>query len=81
MSLQTFEEYLMEKSDIELTPRQKIAELGKKQSDLKSKINDLASKKRDKPEDRELIDLQIELAQLKIKEIDIQRKIMNYKLL
>lgn len=80
MSLQTFEEYLMEKSDIELTPRQKIAELGKKQSDLKSKINDLASKKRDKPEDRELIDLQIELAQLKIKEIDIQRKIMNYKL-
>lgn len=80
MSLQTFEEYLTEKSDIELTPRQKIAELGKKQSALKSKINDLSSKKRDKPEDRELIDLQIELAQLKIKEIDIQRKIMNHKL-
>lgn len=78
--MKTFNEFINEKSNIELTPRQKIAEIGKKQSDLKSKTAELVNKKREKPEDRVLIDLQIELNQLKIQELDIQRKIMTYKL-
>ena len=31
--MKTFNEFINEKSNIELTPRQKIAEIGKKQSD------------------------------------------------
>ena len=75
-----FEEFIDEKVHIELTPRQKIAEIGKKQNDLKIKISELNDKKREKPEDRVLLDLQIELNQLKIEELDVQRKIMMYKL-
>ena len=44
--MKTFNEFINEKSNIELTPRQKIAEIGKKQSDLKSKTAELVNKKR-----------------------------------
>lgn len=73
-------ELLKEDSDVSLTPRQKIAELGHKQNDLKSKNKDLADKMREKPEQRQLLSLQMQLNDLKIKEMELQRKIATYKL-
>lgn len=84
-NIKSLEEFLFvkslnEDSDISLTPRQKISELGHKQNDLKSKNKDLADKMREKPEQRQLLSLQMQLNDLKIKEIELQRKIATYKL-
>jgi hypothetical protein len=76
----SFKNFISEKSDIELTPRQKISEIGKKQGELKNKIAELQSKKREHPEQRAMLDLQAQLTNLKIQEMDIQRKIMTMKL-
>ena len=75
-----FNDFILEDSDIKLTPRQKISEIAHKQADLKDKIRELSNKKKDKPEQRQLIDLQIQLDSLKIQELDLQKRIATLKL-